>query len=74
MKEDRAADGEYIAAAEKRGLNNLIVPAPTTPEMIRKGRDKTMIFYYVLVSTVRNTPPQSNMWNMMDWKRHRREV
>ena len=52
--EDSAAVGGYAAAAEKRGLYNLIVPAPTTPEMIRKEkRQDNGNPKYVLVSTVR---------------------
>ena len=38
ISEDSAVDGRNTAATDKRGLYNLIVPAPTTPEMIRKER------------------------------------
>ena len=38
LTEDRAAGGMDNAAAEKRGLNNLRVLAPATPEMIRKEK------------------------------------
>jgi hypothetical protein len=36
--EDSTADGIFNTAAEKRWLNNLRVPAPTTSEMIRKEK------------------------------------
>jgi hypothetical protein len=38
ITEDRAAGGMINSAAEKRGLNNLRVLAPTTPEMIWKEK------------------------------------
>ncbi len=38
ISEDSAVVGRMTAATDKRGLYNLIVPAPTTPEMIRKER------------------------------------
>ena len=38
ISEDSAVGSSNAAATEKRGLYNLIVPAPTTPEMIRKER------------------------------------
>ncbi len=38
MEEDRAAGGIIYSAAEKKRARNLRVPAPTTPEMIRKEK------------------------------------
>ena len=38
IAEGSAADGSITATAEKRGIYNLRVPAPTTPEMIRKEK------------------------------------
>ena len=53
--------------AEYKGLNNLTVPAPTTPEMLRKEkRQDNEISRYVLVSTVRYPPTiyivRKNKW------------
>ena len=54
IAEGSATDGSITAAAEKRGLYNLRVPAPTTPEMIRKEkRQDNDVLEYVLVTTVR---------------------
>ena len=38
IAEGSATDGSITATAEKRGIYNLRVPAPTTPEMIRKEK------------------------------------
>ncbi len=60
ITEARAADGIILyTAAEKRGLYNLIVPAPTTPEMIRKEKrqDNDELYCISLYRTYTGSEP-----------------